>query len=391
MDKGFRFRICLVAFFFCICQTFLYNPQIASASDKVLDEYFKRLHERLEFCNRLIARNPKNAQYYLLRSLNQRDEGARRADVIRSIRLDNRIAEARFENGSSDGNFAVASRALKAALKLNPNYFKANYRLGQISIGEEPLKAVRYLTRALEIDPYNHVIYSYRTEAYYYAHDLKNAYIDYERATRRTLWTDSAGTYDWTHEFGEDMISYGRVHSNFLNFDPDGLSVLYEVEKTDEGPYSYSHETLMRVVDCLSDTIRRNPWDNEAIFIRAQALYLDYQLDKALADLDHILKADGPTIAACRLRALVSMEQNNYRAALADLNHSIEMSPDTSIFYLARARCYFHLGEKKNYENDVINCYVRDTDFTLAEVRHEATTKQCFRPKMCLVRAQDRF
>jgi len=387
MQIGTQLRSCLMVGLVYLCQTLICYGKAPSKLSADLASDRGRI-QRLAYCDQLIAHSPKNARYYLLRSYNEPFDLAARADIVRAVRLNHQIPEVRFWNGLYSNDSAVAVKELTAALELNPNYFDANFVLGQCLLGMDNSKAVQYFSRAIEISPYDNTIYSYRFLAYYEMGNVKHAYVDYKRALRRALWTSNSGTYDWTKAMCDDMASYSRVHPNVLTFDPDGLSILNELVANVDG--IFTHETLLRLVESMSETIRRDPRVNDALFLRAQAFYLDRQLDKALSDLDHLLKYDGQTMPTCRLRGQVLMELNNQNAALPDLNRCIEMSPQTAVYYLARARCYFQLGAKQKYENDVLNCYLRSS-MSLNEIRQKAKASQCFRADVRLLDPTERF
>jgi tetratricopeptide (TPR) repeat protein len=69
--------------------------------------------------------------------------------------------------------------------------------------------------------------------------------------------------------------------------------------------------------------------------------------DRALADVDALLKADAKDIRALALRADISARQGDCAHAVADFDAIIAIDAKAWDGYLGRARCYAKLGERE--------------------------------------------
>ena len=78
------------------------------------------------------------------------------------------------------------------------------------------------------------------------------------------------------------------------------------------------------------------PDDPDLLVDRAEAAGSEGWYDKALADLDRVLKADPSRVDALVYRATAYRELGKLDEALTDINHAIELSPNSVAALLER-------------------------------------------------------
>ena len=83
-----------------------------------------------------------------------------------------------------------------------------------------------------------------------------------------------------------------------------------------------------------------------AYLLRARTLADKNDYDRALADVDTLLKADARNIRALGLRAGIFARQGDCARAIADFDAVIAIDAKAWDGYVGRAQCYATLGER---------------------------------------------
>ncbi len=92
----------------------------------------------------------------------------------------------------------------------------------------------------------------------------------------------------------------------------------------------------------LSEIVRRNPTDVNALNMRGTAFAKSRQYHRALADFNAAIDLDPQYYQAYANRALVHISMKNYDQAAADYERALRLSPDYVAAYLGRGRLHKH-------------------------------------------------
>jgi tetratricopeptide (TPR) repeat protein len=106
----------------------------------------------------------------------------------------------------------------------------------------------------------------------------------------------------------------------------------------------------------LSEVIKRNPSDANALNLRGAAFGQAGEYERALSDFNAAISINGQYFQAYNNRALIYTKVKRFDRALADYNQSISIAPQYSQAYVGRGNIY---KAQKNYQSAL-------TDFSRA-------------------------
>lgn len=303
--------------------------------------------EKLAYVTRLIQASPNDAALYVCRAYQEETEPALQ-DLEHALALDPDNAEAHYLRFRHTNDLASLSKAIE----INPRFFDALVARSKfLAENQYPhyRNKIADISRAIRLDPYNNVPYSYRCMWYYDIGDKVNASRDMLLAQRKQLWTDSSGTYDWTMEMCREL---GHSESNNIS---EAVGLLGEAtDPTLEANGSFGAKKVAKSIVMLNKHIERNPQDGDGFFMRAVARHTQGNMEGSRVDIDKAIELDGRTISSCVFRSLLLLRSHRYEEALSDISFSINAAPDHAGFYFIRAACLSRLGRTKEADRDLL-------------------------------------
>lgn len=220
------------------------------------------------------------------------------------------MATARGEN---EKGFQELKKAIECGYESDDLY---EYMAIYYTAKKKPKKAIEVLNKAIKLSPKKKSYYQFRGSLYLQLGDLKNAEKDYTRLTQISD-RKSPTAYFKRGKFYENVGRYKEALADFkkaLNY-------------------------------------RRTNFQAQKAVARILVKLKLYK--KAIVALNKVLKLYPSDDDAFRTRGECYLVMKKYKKAMADFNKAIELSPDYGrSAYLARARLYDLLGEKKKADAD---------------------------------------
>ena len=108
---------------------------------------------------------------------------------------------------------------------------------------------------------------------------------------------------------------------------------------------AYQNEKYDQAIDGFSKLIALNI--REAYYGRARAYYDKRDYDRAIADLNEVVKHSAPA-PVLELRGNAFLKRGNYPAAYTDFTSALQLDPNNARLYVSRADAFFYEGSPAN-------------------------------------------
>jgi len=185
-------------------------------------------------------------------------------------------------------------------------------------------KAIKYYTKAIELDPDNAEYYNNRGASYNWINEYEKAVADHSKAIElepdtAKYYSERGKNYDWLNEYEKANADYSKA----IELEPDNVEY-----------YSYLVRTLCRTGD----------------------------FDKAFINLNEVMSLDNNSAIFYNIRGFIGLKKTKYdkvkcKSDVLDyFNKAIELNNNdslTSRFYRDRAEYYLYSGEPDKAYDDL--------------------------------------
>jgi tetratricopeptide (TPR) repeat protein len=135
-----------------------------------------------------------------------------------------------------------------------------------------------------------------------------------------------------------------------LSGDPGPQAAPVRTARTPKAPKAVKGPESAQSLATLTETIRREPNNVDALVDRAGVYCEQKEFDKALADYEQALRLVPDDAEAHFGRGWVHYQKDENDLALADFNEAIRLAPDAAEVYVCRGDLH---GERKEYKEAV--------------------------------------
>ncbi len=227
------------------------------------------------------------------------------------------------------GDFDAAAADLAMALSLMPDYAPAILLRAQASAGNGEIDAaLADLDHVLELDPALTIAYAERAALYF----------DSEQ------WAEARADYD-----------------QVLAFTPDDLTALSRRARS-----AFALADYAAAVADLDAAIALAPADASLIALRAECYLILDNLELAVRDARRTLALDDDQPIPQMIEGLFQLEHEHYFQAVVELTDAIELDPELSRAYAARARAHFELYDPDRARADAVRALELDSELAQA-------------------------
>jgi len=287
--------------------------------------------EKLQYVEKLIARNPRDAEAFVKRGL-----------IYESM-----------------GRAADALRDYSRAIEIDDGCFSAHYHRAVVQGRVKLFKAaLADYTKAIELSPKSQAAYLGRAGVYEVLESFSSAIADYTSAI--SLPSPPSEAYARRGECRRKMGDYAGAAEDFLTvtqLDPRNSDAYESL-----GRCRAKLKKLDDAMACYSKAIELYPWNADAFQGRAEISLARGKVKEAINDCTDALAIAPSMVSACVIRGLAYEKKKDYRRMAADFLWAIRLDPKDASNYVHLARAYISTGK-------------------LAEARQHTLTAIKLRPK----------
>ena len=275
------------------------------------------------------ASTPLTAEDFFVRGVNKHEKGDNNgaiADLKEAIKLNPKYAEAFFKLGNARIAFKTVKASRNAvadyteAIKLNPKYFQAYYNRGLIR-GRD-LKdyqgAIADFSQAIKLNPQLDQAYTNRGLARSLLKDYQGAIKDYTQAIKINP--------------NQNKAYYGRGNAYLELQDYQKANADYTQSIKIKPDYAPAYDKRSSVRRKLKDEEGADADSNQAMTLRI------FQGD--IATYSEAIEREPNDANAYYKRGIAYRELQNYQKAIKDLNQAIQLAPENAKFYYALGIVY---------------------------------------------------
>ena len=277
--------------------------------------------QAIEYYDKAIELNPKNAVAYYNRGVAYCDKGEHKKaieDYSKAIELNPYYAKTYYNRGNAcfyKGEYDKAIEDYNKAIELNPDDVEAYYNCGVAYYNKgEYEKAIEDYSKAIELNPDEAKAYYNRGVAYYDKGEYEKGIEDYRKAIELKP---------------EDKEAYYNRGNAYYN----------------KGEYDKALEDYNKAIELNLD-------DAKAYYNRGTAYYNKGEYDKAIEDYNKAIELNPDDAKEYYNRGNAYYFKGEYAKAIDDYSVSIELSPDYVDAHHNRAIAYEALGETEKAEAD---------------------------------------
>jgi predicted O-linked N-acetylglucosamine transferase (SPINDLY family) len=262
-----------------------------------------------------------------------------------------------------EGRFEEAQVIYQQVLAIDANHFDALQLIGTLSIQTKQfIKAVDFLTKALEIKPYYSEAYSNRGLALKELRRLEEALASYDKAIELSpdyaeAYSNRGNTLKELQHLEEALTSYDKaieIKPNLAEAHFNRGNALKDLQRLEEALTSYDK------------AIESKPDYSEAYFNRGNALKKLYRLEEALASYDKAIEIKPKYSEAYSHRGNILKDLYRLEEALASYDKAIEIKPDYAQAHFNRGNALKELSRESDAKNSYDQALRIEPDFTLA-------------------------
>jgi tetratricopeptide (TPR) repeat protein len=361
-------------------------PGMATADDRAMCSSGAG-DDAIAACNRLINRNPKDANAYTSRGkayYYKGDYDRAVADYDRAIARDPKAADAYAGRGDAylrKGDNSQALRDYEEALRLDPNNVsaRAGRRIPQALGDDEICKkslgdddTIAACSRRIAADAANADAYLNRSQAYRSRGEYDRAIADYSELIKLKPDDDyyrlRAGAYaekgDFDHAIADysEMIRLSRNNSTRYGFLAESIyaargdAYYYRGDWGDYGP----------AIADYNEAIRLNPQRGQAYFMRSLAYSLMGDEGRALAGMDELSRLAPHPGAAHLGRSFVWRLKGEYGRAIDEIDEALKLGPENETVHVMRGEAWHLNGNDDRAISDLDEAIRVDPEFAAA-------------------------
>lgn len=253
------------------------------------------------------------------RAADKADNDAAEKLASEAIRLDPKNGDAFYQRGRARCNIVAgkdteAIEDLQKAISLGLNDSSVHLILARLyDNNKQPKKAIESLTIAIKLAPTYKDLYKSRAALYVSVGEPEKALADYHSLSK--LDPDNSALF----------YQRGQIFESLKKFD-EAAAEYKKIFGIDESKFKVPMKPLA--------------YKRLASINSTQGKHKD-----AVQNLTEACKFDADDDEPVRLRGLEYAQLQDYKKAIADLNQAIEMSPDSSANFAARAEIYAKMGD----------------------------------------------
>lgn len=218
----------------------------------------------------------------------------------------------------------------------------------------KPLRAIELYTRAIKLDPKYFDAYNNRSAVFSALGRLDEALSDCSKVIE--LNPDYMPAYANRGRIFQSKNQHDKAVEDFkkaIELDPK-YNINYislAVSQLALKDYAGAIETYTKAIEINTDN---KPKESIVFRVERSRLYmLNKEYDKALEDVEAIIKTSPNSAEAFNLRGVIFKEKGMNNEALADYSKAIELDPKNLAAYVNRTTLYKELGE---YEKSLADC-----------------------------------